>query len=188
MSMITSQPMPGTSNSRSQSSSYPTFSQTGSRPRTSGTTRKSTGRPRTARPRTATTAFSAQQIICAVSESRGISPTVGLAFVNLDTCEVVLCQINDTQSYVRTIHKLNVFLPSEILLVSTSADPPSKLYSIIEEALDDLNSSIMLLHRGHYAENKGWDYIRDLAFAEDVEAMKVALSGNFYAVCSLAAV
>jgi len=132
--------------------------------------------------------LTSQQIICAVSESRGISPIVGLAFVNLDTCEVVLCQISDTQSYVRTLNKLNDFLPSEILIVSTAAEPPSKLFSIIQDSLEDLQSAITLLDRRYYAEAKGWDYIRDLAFTEDVEAMKVALSGNFYAVCSLAAV
>jgi DNA mismatch repair protein MSH4 len=123
-----------------------------------------------------------------VSESRGLSPSVGLAFVNLDTCEVVLCQINDTQSYVNTIHKLNVFLPSEILIVSTAIDPPSKMYSIILDAVDELGSSMVALDRKYYAEDKGWNFIRDLAFQEDVEAMKVALSGNFYAVCCLAAV
>jgi DNA mismatch repair protein MSH4 len=34
----------------------------------------------------------------------------------------------------------------------------------------------------------GLDYIQQLAFAEDVEALKTAVSGNYYAVCCFAAV
>jgi DNA mismatch repair protein MSH4 len=50
-----------------------------------------------------------QEIICAVSESRGVSPSVGMAFLNLDTGEAVLSQFSDSQTYVRTIHKVIFF-------------------------------------------------------------------------------
>lgn len=80
---------------------------TGSRPRT---VRPSTGRPGTARPRTgmSTLGIENQEIICAVSESRGVSPSVGMAFLNLDTGEAVLSQFSDSQTYVRTVHKVSV--------------------------------------------------------------------------------
>ncbi|KAL2354274.1 muts domain V-domain-containing protein [Cryomyces antarcticus] len=171
--------------------SYPSYSYndttTTSRPRTG---RRNNGRPSTARPRTgaSTLVAEAQQVICAVSESRGISPTVGLAFVNLDTGEAVLSQICDSQTYVRTIHKLMVYSPSEILIVSTAANPKSKLFSIIEENLNDLNSNIVLLDRRYWAETTGLEYIQQLAFAEDVEAIKISIGGNYFAVCCIAAV
>lgn len=160
---------------------------TTSRPRTG---RRSTGRPSTARPRTGASTLGAenQEIICAVSESRGVSPVVGLSFVNLDTGEAVLSQINDSQTYVRTIHKLIVFNPTTILVVASASDPKSKLFSIIEDSLDDLDSNIRLLDRRYWAETVGLDYIQQLAFAEDVEAIKTAVSGNYYAVCCFAAV
>lgn len=153
---------------------------TSTRPKRSGT----------ARPRTAVSTFGveSQKIICAVSESRGIAPTVGLAFVNLDTGEAILSQICDSQTYVRTIHKLAVFAPSQILLVDTSAQQESKLFSIIEENLVDLNSSIMLLGRQYWAEIAGLEYIQQLAFIQDVESIKISLSGNYFAVCCFAAV
>jgi len=72
--------------------------------------------------------------------------------------------------------------------VSTASDPPTKLFSIIDDELAELGSCITLLDRKYYSEDKGWNYIETLAFVEDVEAMKVALSGNFFAICSLAAV
>ncbi|KAK3718865.1 MutS protein msh4 [Vermiconidia calcicola] len=163
------------------------YATTISRPRT---VRRSTGRPSTARPRTGVSTLGAenQEIICAVSESRGISPTVGLAFINLDTGEAVLSQICDSQTYVRTIHKLTVFNPTNILIMSTAASPKSKLFSIIEDSLDDLESMITLLDRRYWAETTGIEYIQQLAFAEDVESIKTAVSGNYYAVCCFAAV
>ena len=163
------------------------YATTTSRPRTG---RRNTGRPSTARPRTGVSTLGAenQEIICAISESRGVSPVLGLSFVNLDTGEAVLSQINDSQTYVRTIHKLTVFNPTTILIVSSASDPKSKLFSIIEDSLEDLDSEIRLLDRRYWAETVGLDYIQQLAFAEDVEALKTAVSGNYYAVCCFAAV
>ena len=163
------------------------YATTASRPRTSA---RSAGRPATARPRTgvSTLGLENQEIICAVSESRGISPIVGLAFVNLETGEAVLSQISDSQTYVKTVHKLLVFNPTTILVVATAADPKSKLFSILEDSLEDLQSNITLLNRRYWAETTGIEYIQQLAFAEDVESIKTAVSGNYYAVCSFAAV
>jgi DNA mismatch repair protein MSH4 len=135
------------------------------------TRRGGTGRPSTARPRTGASTIArieAQHVVCAVAESRGISPTIGLAFVNLDTGEAVLCQICDSQTYVRTIHKLKVYGPSEILIVATAASPKSKLFSIIEENLEDIGSKLTLLDRRYWAETTGFEYIRSLAFKDDV--------------------
>src|SRR3954453_18302320 len=63
------------------------------------------------RPRTAatTTGLGEDEVICAISESRGMSPTIGISFVNLSTSEAVLCQFTDTQTYARTCHKIGVF-------------------------------------------------------------------------------
>jgi DNA mismatch repair protein MSH4 len=183
---------PSTSYSTSASTSYGypcgDYTTTASRP---GTRRAGTGRPSTARPRTGASTIArieAQHIVCAVAESRGISPTIGLAFVNLDTGEAVLCQICDSQTYVRTIHKLKVYGPSEILIAATAASPKSKLFSIIEENLEDIGSKLTLLDRRYWAETTGLEYIQSLAFKEDVEAIKVSVAGNYYAVCCIAAV
>ncbi|KZM21121.1 ATP binding [Ascochyta rabiei] len=179
----------------SASTSYPSastsyghgdYNTTTSRPRT----RPGTGRPSTARPRTGASTVArveSQHVVCAVAESRGISPTVGLAFVNLDTGEAVLCQINDSQTYVRSIHKLKVYGPSEILIVATASSPKSKLFSIVEENLEDIGSKITLLDRRYWADSTGYEYIQALAFKEDVEAIKVSVQGNYYAICCIAA-
>ena len=124
--------------------------------------------------------------MCAITESRGISPTVGLAFVNVSTTEAVLCQIVDNQTYVRTLHKLMVFSPTEIIFPNTAAQPKSKLYSIVETNVPDL--PITVIDRRYWAETTGTEYIAQLAFKEDVEAIKVSIGGNFFASCCIAAV
>lgn len=128
------------------------------------------------------------QIICAVSEARGITPSVGIAFINVSTGEAVLSQICDNQSYVKTTHKLTVFEPSRILIVSTACPPSPKscLYSTLEEELPGI--PIIPLNRKYWSETAGLDFIQALAFKKDIEAIKVAIEGNFYATCSFSAV
>ncbi|KAI4200951.1 MAG: hypothetical protein LQ346_002277 [Caloplaca aetnensis] len=165
--------------------SYPEGTTTTPRPETS---LSSNGRPRTARPRTVASTLTSkdQQVICAISESRGISPVVGLAFVNLSTTEAVLCQISDNQTFTRTIHKLVVYEPTELLMMTTAAQPKSKLFSIIEHNLQGLK--ITVIDRKYWSETTGLEHIQRLAFKQDVEAIKVSVGGNFYATCCIAAV
>ncbi|PVH97768.1 hypothetical protein DM02DRAFT_673841 [Periconia macrospinosa] len=186
---------PPTSYSAAADSSYPTYSYSyGDYNTTSGSrpgTRRGTGRPSTARPRTGASTIARverQEVVCAIAESRGISPTVGLSFINIDTGEAVLCQICDSQTYVKTLHKLQVYGPTVILCMSTAASPKSKLFSIIEESLIELGSKLTLLDRRYWSESSGMDYIHDLAFADDVEAIKLSVTGAYYAVCCIAAI
>ncbi|KAL8734427.1 MAG: hypothetical protein Q9181_003207 [Wetmoreana brouardii] len=168
----------------SATTSYPEDTTT-PRPETS---LSSNGRPKTSRPRTAASTLAGrdQQVICAISESRGISPVVGLAFVNLTTTEAVLCQISDNQTFTRTIHKIVVYEPTEILFMTTAAQPKSKLYSIVEHNVPNLR--ITVIDRKYWSETSGLEYIQQLAFRQDIEAIKVSVGGNFYATCCIAAV
>jgi DNA mismatch repair protein MSH4 len=195
--MATPTPRPSTSYStRTTSTSYPSY-QNGYATSTSQPARTSTAHTGT-RPSTATGRRSragsiigggeAQKIICAISEGRGISPTVGLAFINISTGEAVLSQVCDNQFYVRTLHKLQVFEPTEILIVSTAAPPnaKSKMYQVVEENI--LGARIITVDRRYWSEAAGLEYIQQLAFVEDVEAIKIAIGGNYFATCCLAAV
>jgi DNA mismatch repair protein MSH4 len=82
----------------------------------------------------------------------------------------------------------SVYGPSEILIISTVASPKSKLFSIIEENLEDIDSKLTLLDRRYWAETTGLEYIQFLAFKEDIEAINISVAGNYYAVCCIAAV
>ena len=100
------------------------------------------------------------------------------------TGEVVLSQICDTQFYVNTVHKLQVFDASHVLIV-TSACPPhprSNLYSLIEDHLP--NATIVPFERKFWSESDGLEIINTLAVRDDAETVKVAIQGNFYATCA----
>lgn len=181
---------PDSQSTSKMSSSYEYFTY-GDTTTTSRPGSRRPGRPSTARPKTSASTIARnenQRVTCAVAESRGISPTVGLAFINIDTAEAVLCQICDSQTYVRTMHKLKVYGPTDILIVASAASPKSKLLSIIEENLDDIGSDLTLLDRKYWDELAGFDCIRSLAFKEDFDAIKVSVTGNYYAICCFAAV
>lgn len=144
-------------------------------------------RPRTGAPSTSY-GYLENDIICTLSEARGISPSVGLAFVNLSTCEAVLCQFTDTQTFARTCHKIKVFSPTDIVYATTATD--SKLISIIEENLEVEKNGVKMtmIDRRYWSEWVGHEYIQKLAPPEDLEALKLALTGNYFAVCCFAAV
>jgi DNA mismatch repair protein MSH4 len=153
-------------------------------------TRPSTARPSSGRRSRAGSIVGgeSQKIVCAISEARGVTPTVGLAFINISTGEAVLSQICDNQFYARTLNKLQVFDPTEILIVSTSGppNPKSKMYKVIEENI--LGARIITVDRKYWSEVAGLEYVAQLAFTEDVEAIKVAIGGNYFATCCFAAV
>lgn len=130
----------------------------------------------------------AQSIICAVSEARGVSPAVGIAFVDVSLGEVVLSQICDNQSYVKTIHAFHMFAPSKILFMSTACPPnkSSNLFSLVTDLVQE--SQVCAQDRSAWSESDGLEQIRNLAFKDDIEPLKVATQGKFYALSSFAAV
>lgn len=117
-----------------------------------------------------------------------MSPSVGAAFFNVSTGEIILSKISDSQFYVKTIHKLDILEPCQILLVSSVCppNPKSNLYDLIEEHIPD--SGIVPYDRKHWSEADGLESIRTLASREDAETVKVAIQGNYYTTCALAAV
>ncbi|KAL2868754.1 MutS family protein MSH4 [Aspergillus lucknowensis] len=146
--------------------------------------RRSSTLNRTGRPTTTATSVASQDIVCAISESRGISSTVGLAFVNLSTAEAVLCQICDSQTYAKTITKISVFEPTEILLMNAAKD--SKIFHIIQANIPD--TTFTFLDRRYWAEKTGHEYVERLGFAKDADSIKVTLGANYFAACCFAAV
>lgn len=62
----------------------------------------------------------------------------------------------------------------------------SNLCNIIREEVP--KAVLVPLERRFWSETTGLQYIQSLAFAEDVEALKIAVQGSFYAICSFSAV
>ncbi|KAF4155166.1 hypothetical protein CNMCM6936_005508 [Aspergillus lentulus] len=129
------------------------------------TSRQDSDRPRTARPATTATSIASQDIICAITET-------------------VLCQICDSQTYAKTVTKIAVFEPTEILFMSSAKE--TKLFYIIRENIPE--TTYTFLDRRYWSEKVGHEYLDRLAFPQDVETIKITLGGNYFASCCLAAV
>lgn len=127
-------------------------------------------------------------IICAVSEARGVTPTVGIAVINLSLGEATLSQICDNQSYVRTIHKLQLACPSRIVFMPSACSPnePSTLFSLVQRLIPE--AEISSHDRSAWAETAGIEYMEHLAPDGDIGPIKVAIQGKYYAVCCFSAV
>ncbi|KAJ5493441.1 hypothetical protein N7539_002187, partial [Penicillium diatomitis] len=147
------------------------------------TARDSTRRTGTRKPTNTATSAASQDIICALSESRGVSSTVGIAFVNLATAEVVLCQICDSQTFVKTVTKIGIFEPSEILFMRTAQG--TKLRYIIEENLP--TPVLAFADRRSWSDRSGLEYLDRLGFPDEVNSLRVTLERNYFAACSFAA-
>ncbi|RMD44352.1 hypothetical protein DV735_g811, partial [Chaetothyriales sp. CBS 134920] len=165
--------------SRSQTTSSQSQSQPGA-----------TIRPRRSRPRTAATStgYGDNDIICALTEARGIPPVVALSFVNLTTSEAVLCQFTDTQTYPRTCLKIKVFSPTEIIFTSTTAE--SKLVSIVAENADVESGGTPMtnIDRRYWSESSAHEYVERLSIPGDLDPLKLSLEANYYATCCFGAV
>ncbi|EHK18134.1 uncharacterized protein TRIVIDRAFT_194557 [Trichoderma virens Gv29-8] len=126
-------------------------------------------------------------VVCAVSEARGVTPTVGIAMVNLSLGEVTLSQICDNQSYVKTIHKLQLACPSRIVFMPSACSPnePSTFFSLVQRLIPE--AEISSHDRSAWSESSGIEYIEHLAPEGDIGPIKVAIQGKYYAICCLSA-
>jgi DNA mismatch repair protein MSH4 len=118
-----------------------------------------------------------------------VTPSIGLAFVNVTIGEATLSQINDNQMYVKTTNKLQIMAPSQILLQTSECPPaePGAIYGLIQEMMAD-TCNIIPIDRRYWSEKDGLDHIRNLAFEDEAKAIQVAIHGKFYATCAFAAV
>lgn len=102
-----------------------------------------------------------------------------------------MSQISDNGTYARTLHKLEIYSPSHVLIPATghvNDSIGSTLQELILDKEDEVGYKVGQIDRRYYNEKMGIDYVQNLAFADDVEAIKISLEGSYYAVCCFGAV
>ncbi|KAG0303178.1 MutS protein msh4, partial [Dissophora globulifera] len=126
-------------------------------------------------------------LLAAVVEGRGIGAEVGMCFCDLKTSEVILCQIADSQTYVRTLQKLNLYEPSEILVPTTAVDPVnSKLVKIIRESVPP--STITPIARRYFNDAAGLQYIKKYIIREGSASLLLGIPTKYFCLAATAAV
>lgn len=75
-----------------------------------------------------------EKIICSIFEiSKDTDSRIGLCVINYSTGEMIISDFMDSQIFIRTVHKIQIHQPTEILLPSSSFLPNiSKLATIIK--------------------------------------------------------
>ncbi|XP_047005033.1 mutS protein homolog 4-like [Schistocerca americana] len=142
---------------------------------------------RTPKSMTTTSSESDATCIVAICEGRGYARgEVGIAALDVRHPHLVLCQISDSQSYVSTLTKVNIFNPVEILVPHTFCEnqQTSKLFSSINEMFPTV--TLTSVQRRHFNETSGLTQVQHLC-ATEFATVELLVQHKFYALASAAA-
>ncbi|EDO17498.1 hypothetical protein Kpol_1058p35 [Vanderwaltozyma polyspora DSM 70294] len=83
--------------------------------------------------------YSTEKIIFTVFESsKNMTTRIGICIINYNTGELIMSEYLDSQIFIRTIHKLQIYQPTDIFLPNSSLNPVvSKLATIIKFNISD---------------------------------------------------
>ncbi|KAL1755189.1 muts domain V-domain-containing protein [Schizophyllum commune] len=169
--------------------------QTGSGRPWTGQTRPGTGRPGTA---ASNYVRHEASYIVAVLEGRGVAREVGMAALEKDTGQVVLVQISDCPTYVKTLHQMHLHRPALVLVPDTfvaSADGQTtsggkrvNSTSVLVEAIEDEFPGVPVeaVGRKYWNETSGLDFIQQLCVEDDERAGTLLAVVNKYYTLSAA--
>ncbi|KII94447.1 hypothetical protein PLICRDRAFT_428887 [Plicaturopsis crispa FD-325 SS-3] len=160
------------------------------------TGRPTTGRPTTGRPQTAVSTRHEGSYVVSVLEGRGFGREVGLAALDRDTGRVMLVQLADCQTYVKTLHQMHLHTPALILVPDTfisaneiSGQRPassSLLVQFIQEEFPAIR--VEPVARKYWNDNSGLEFIDQLCVDDDERAATLlAASTKYYALSAACA-
>ncbi|KAF8908829.1 muts domain V-domain-containing protein [Mucidula mucida] len=157
-------------------------------------------RPTTGRPQTAASVRRDASYVVAILEGRGISREVGMAALDKDTGRVMLVQIADCQTYVKTLHQMHLHNPVLILVPDTflSASEASMLpsgkraasASLLMEFINEEFPGVPLepIGRKYWNEANGLEFIQQLCVDDDERAgTLLSVANKYYALSATSA-
>ncbi|KAF8170384.1 muts domain V-domain-containing protein [Pholiota molesta] len=157
-------------------------------------------RPTTARPQTAGSVRYEASYVVAVLEGRGISREVGIAALDKDTGKVMLVQVADCQTYVKTLHQMHlhrpclVLIPDTFLSATDAALAPSgkraASTSLLVEYIREEFPGVQIepVGRRYWNDSGGLEFVLQLCVEDDERAGTVlAVSNKYYALSSACA-
>ena len=129
-----------------------------------------------------------QGCFVAVLEGRGSARgEVGLASISLSNPTLILCQFSDTRTYARTLTKIAILNPSEIVTPNNpntfgQADPTqAKLHDDIKARFPLAN--LAQVHRKYFNETRGLESVKHLC-AKEYASVELQLQHKFYALAA----
>ncbi|KAF8168490.1 muts domain V-domain-containing protein [Crassisporium funariophilum] len=157
-------------------------------------------RPTTARPQTAASVLHEGSYVIALLEGRGVSREVGIAALDKDTGKVMLVQVADCQTYVKSLHQMHlhnpclVLIPDTFLSASDAALAPSgkrsSSTSLLVEYIRDEFPGVQIepVGRRYWNDAGGLEFVLQLCIEDDERAGTVlAVSNKYYALSAACA-
>ncbi|KAI9098293.1 hypothetical protein DFS34DRAFT_620420 [Phlyctochytrium arcticum] len=125
--------------------------------------------------------------LVAISEGRGFATEVGMAMFNLRTNVCQLYQFVDSHAYIKTLSKILLMEPTEIIVSATVFTPTkSKLLQAIEAHVTDCQ--IVPVSRNTFNDNHGLNYVQQYGLEDEQDgAISPALPSRFYCLAATAA-
>ncbi|KAF1802621.1 muts domain V-domain-containing protein [Mucor lusitanicus] len=153
--------------------------------------RPGTGTTSYRRPTTAGTNSRPPKRIMAIAEGRGVAAEVGICVFDINSCEIELSQMADSQSFSRTLQSVNLNEPQKILMppyAETSAlsgsSRASKLSVLLQQHYPHI--PIITLPRKCFNDEKGKQYIVDFCMQEDVAGLLFGVSTKYFCLAAFA--
>ncbi|KAK7055436.1 muts 4 [Favolaschia claudopus] len=148
-------------------------------------------RPGTARPTTAASVRQEGSYVIALLEGRGVAREVGMAALDRETGRVMLVQLADCQTYVKTLHQMHLHPPLLVLVPDTfisAADgsTSSLLVGYINEEFPGV--PIEPIGRKYWNETGGLEFVSQLCVEDDERAgTLLAVANKYYALSAACA-
>ncbi|KAI9487454.1 MAG: muts domain V-domain-containing protein [Benjaminiella poitrasii] len=137
--------------------------------------------------------------IMAITEGRGVPIEIGICIFDMNSCEAIISQLADSQTFSRIMHKVNLNNPHKILIPAcTTATENRDSPSHSTESNDNKLSQLLKMHFPHipihfmprkYFNNEvGRQYICDYGLQEDIPGILVGVSTKYYCLSAISSV
>ncbi|XP_052072312.1 mutS protein homolog 4-like [Mytilus californianus] len=126
-------------------------------------------------------------VIVAVVEGRGLARgEIGMASINLKSPVLTLSQFSDTPTYVKTITKLQILLPVEVIMPNTACESGTmtKLFTLVNDQF--VNTSLSAVQRKYFNEARGIQYVKQLCVPE-FSTIEMEVTSKYYCLAAAAA-
>ncbi|KAI6104751.1 muts domain V-domain-containing protein [Pisolithus croceorrhizus] len=157
-------------------------------------------RASTSRPWTAASSKHEASYVVAIFESRGIAHEVGLAAMDRDTGRVVLVQLADCPTYVKTLHQMHIHYPALVLVpetfvsavdasLATSGKRPPTTSLLVRFIIEEFQSvPIESVPRRYWNDGAGMDFVTQLCVEDDERAATlISAADKYYALSAASA-
>ncbi|KAJ3372212.1 MutS protein msh4 [Allomyces arbusculus] len=112
---------------------------------------------------------------------------MGLCAVDLASGRCMVTHFADTRALPRTLHRLTVFPPAQLIVPSSLYTPTKSEFALLLEESIDPDVEIVPIDKQHFSATKGQVTLRHMGLADDVQALELTLAAQGAALAAISA-